>query len=43
MTGRLQIAIPYAAVEPVKKLLVSPPRPGAAARAKFSAALARIS
>ena len=28
VTGRLQVAIPYATVEPVKKLLASPPRPG---------------
>jgi flagellar motor switch protein FliM len=41
VTGRLQIAIPYATVEPVKKLLTSPPRPGNNVDARFSAALAQ--
>lgn len=40
-SGRLQIAIPYATVEPVKKMLTSPPRPGSSVDARFSAALAR--
>ena len=39
-SGRLQIAIPYTTVEPVKKLLTSPPRPGSSVDARFSAALA---
>ncbi|MES1206790.1 MAG: FliM/FliN family flagellar motor switch protein [Pseudomonadota bacterium] len=38
--GRLQIAIPYATVEPVKKMLTSPPRPGSSVDARFSASLA---
>ena len=41
VTGRLQIAIPYATVEPVKKLLTSPPRPGNNVDVKFTTALAR--
>lgn len=41
VSGRLQIAIPYATVEPVKKLLTSPPRPGSSVDARFSAALAK--
>jgi len=41
VTGRLQVAIPYATVEPVKKLLTSPPRPGSSVDARFSTALAR--
>ena len=41
VNGRLQIAIPYATVEPVKKLLTSPPRPGSSVDARFSAALAK--
>lgn len=40
VSGRLQIAIPYATVEPVKKMLTSPPRPGSSVDARFSAALA---
>jgi flagellar motor switch protein FliM len=39
--GRLQLAVPYAAVEPAKKLLTSPPRPGGQADVRFSSALAR--
>ena len=39
--GRVQMAIPYATVEPVKKLLTSPPRQGSNVDARFSAALAR--
>jgi flagellar motor switch protein FliM len=39
--GRLQIAIPYATVEPVKKSLTSPPRPGSSVDERFSTALAR--
>lgn len=38
--GRLQIAIPYATVEPVKKLLTSPPRQGSNVDQRFSTALA---
>jgi flagellar motor switch protein FliM len=44
MNGRLQLVMPYAAVEPAKKLLSSPPRLGSAGGdgdARFSAALAR--
>ena len=41
VTGRLQIAIPYATVEPIKKLLTSPPRPAVNVDAKFSTELAR--
>jgi flagellar motor switch protein FliM len=41
VSGRLQIAIPYATVEPVKKMLTSPPRPGSGVDARFSAALAK--
>ncbi|MEO5767375.1 MAG: FliM/FliN family flagellar motor switch protein [Polyangia bacterium] len=41
VSGRLQIAIPYATVEPVKKMLTSPPRPGSSVDARFSAALAQ--
>lgn len=39
--GRLQFALPYAAVEPAKKLLTSPPRLGGQRDARFSTALAR--
>jgi flagellar motor switch protein FliM len=44
LSGRLQVVIPYAAVEPAKKLLASPPRLGGGGSdgdARFSAALAR--
>jgi flagellar motor switch protein FliM len=43
MTGRLQLVIPYAAVEPAKKLLASPPRMGGGGDGddRFSAAFAR--
>lgn len=43
VTGRLQLVIPYAAVEPAKKLLASPPRLGGGTDgdARFSAALVR--
>ncbi|HEY0709357.1 MAG TPA: FliM/FliN family flagellar motor switch protein [Polyangia bacterium] len=43
ITGRLQLVIPYAAVEPAKKLLASPPRLGGGTDgdARFSAAFAR--
>jgi flagellar motor switch protein FliM len=43
LTGRLQLVLPYAAVEPAKKLLASPPRLGGGhdGDARFSAALAR--
>jgi flagellar motor switch protein FliM len=40
-SGRIQIAIPYATVEPAKKLLTSPPRQGSNVDARFSAALAK--
>ncbi len=42
MTGRLQVVIPYAAVEPAKKLLASPPRMGGEGDGddRFSAAFA---
>lgn len=39
--GRIQLALPYAAVEPAKKLLTSPPRLGGQRDARFSTALAR--
>jgi flagellar motor switch protein FliM len=40
--GRLQVVIPYASLEPAKKLLASPPRVGGPqGDARFSAALAR--
>ncbi len=39
--GRVQLVVPYAAVEPAKKLLGSPPRPGGQTDARFSIALAR--
>jgi flagellar motor switch protein FliM len=39
--GRLQVALPYAAVEPAKKLLTSPPRLGGQRDVRFSTALAR--
>ena len=42
LSGRFQIVLPYAAVEPRKKLLASPPRLGGGdGDARFSAALAR--
>jgi flagellar motor switch protein FliM len=41
VAGRLQIAIPYATVEPVKKLLTSPPRPANNVDARFTSALAK--
>ncbi len=39
--GHLQLGIPYAAVEPAKKILSSPVRPGARTSARFAAAIAR--
>lgn len=39
LDGKLMLAIPYAAVEPAKKLLTSPPRLGGQRDAKFSQAL----
>jgi flagellar motor switch protein FliM len=41
LDGKMMIAIPYAAVEPAKKLLTSPPRLGGQRDAKFSQALAK--
>jgi flagellar motor switch protein FliM len=44
LTGRMQLILPYASVEPAKKLLASPPRLGAGnsdGDARFSAAMAR--
>jgi flagellar motor switch protein FliM len=41
LDGKLVLAIPYAAVEPAKKLLTSPPRLGGQRDARFSMALAR--
>jgi flagellar motor switch protein FliM len=41
VSGRLQIAIPYATVEPVKKMLTSPPRQGSSVDQRFSAALGK--
>jgi flagellar motor switch protein FliM len=41
LEGKLMLAIPYAAVEPAKKLLTSPPRLGGQRDARFSQALAR--
>jgi flagellar motor switch protein FliM len=43
VNGRLQLVIPYAAVEPAKKLLASPPRLGGGTDgdARFSSAFAR--
>ncbi len=40
ITGRLQLAIPYAVVEPAKKALTSPPRLATERDARFAAALA---
>lgn len=40
MTGRIQLAIPFAAVEPVKKLLSSPPRVSSGGDLRFTARLA---
>jgi len=40
-TGRVQLAIPYATVEPIKKLLTSPPRAGKQIDARFATAWAR--
>lgn len=40
-SGRLQVFIPYATVEPVKKLLTSPPRPTGGVDARFQKALRR--
>jgi flagellar motor switch protein FliM len=40
ITGRLQLAMPYAAVEMAKKLLASPPRMSYGGDARFSAQLA---
>ncbi|HET6150535.1 MAG TPA: FliM/FliN family flagellar motor switch protein [Polyangia bacterium] len=39
--GRIQLAIPYATVEPVKKSLISPPRQGKQTDARFVNAWAR--
>lgn len=39
--GRIQLAIPYSAVEPAKKMLTSPPRLGGQRDVRFSTALAR--
>lgn len=39
--GRMQVALPYATVEPAKKLLTSPPRLGGQRDARFSIALGR--
>jgi flagellar motor switch protein FliM len=39
-SGLIQLAIPYATVEPVKKSLSSPPRQGSSIDARFSTALA---
>jgi flagellar motor switch protein FliM len=41
MDGRIQLALPYSAVEGAKKLLTSPPRLGGQRDARFSTALAR--
>jgi flagellar motor switch protein FliM len=41
LDGKLVLAIPYAAVEPAKKLLTSPPRLGGQRDARFSQALSR--
>lgn len=40
MTGRIQLAIPFAAVEPVKKLLSSPPRVSSGGDLRFTTRLA---
>jgi len=40
-TGRVQLAIPYATVEPVKKSLISPPRAGKQIDARFANAWAK--
>jgi flagellar motor switch protein FliM len=40
-SGRLQVVIPYATVEPVKKLLSSPPRQAGAQDASFMSRLSR--
>jgi flagellar motor switch protein FliM len=39
--GKLQLAIPYAAVESAKKMLTSPPRLGGQRDVRFSAQLAQ--
>jgi flagellar motor switch protein FliM len=41
LDGKIMLAIPYAAVEPAKKALTSPPRLGGQRDAKFSQAFAR--
>jgi flagellar motor switch protein FliM len=41
LTGRLQLAIPYSAVEPSKKLLSSPPRVSGSEDSRFMQALSR--
>jgi flagellar motor switch protein FliM len=41
MEGKLMVAIPYAAVEPAKKLLTSPPRLGGQRDQRFASLLAR--
>jgi flagellar motor switch protein FliM len=40
-TGRMQLAIPYATVEPVKKSLISPPRQGRQIDSRFANAWAK--
>jgi flagellar motor switch protein FliM len=40
MSGRVQLVIPFAAVEPVKKSLASPPRVAAGSDSRFAARLA---
>ncbi|MBX7098351.1 MAG: FliM/FliN family flagellar motor switch protein [Myxococcaceae bacterium] len=40
MTGRIQLAIPFAAVEPVKKMLSSPPRVSSGGDTRFTRRLA---
>jgi flagellar motor switch protein FliM len=40
-TGRVQLAIPWATVEPIKKSLTSPPRAGKQVDARFAAAWAK--
>ena len=41
LSGRLQLVLPYAAIEPVRARLISPPRVSGASAGRFSEALAR--
>jgi flagellar motor switch protein FliM len=41
MSGRLQLVLPYAAIEPVRARLISPPRVSGASAGRFTESLAR--